>query len=301
MPTGGGSACLGNPFQPCGGAFRVLAYQFNCTTYNPPANQPWLDPSQPTAARVSNLVDLLASSPSYPTSLIAQLVQNGADIYAPNVQLPRYLVSQECLAGYDSGQIYIAPPIVSLNSSSAFPQPAALGCTFDPALVREIASAISDEARAGWRHFDRPSLTCMSPVLNVVRHPGWGRAYESYGEEPSVIGALGSAYIRGLQEGTPGQGGGTSVLKIFAVPKHLGAYSVECYNASGGANDYPSCPVYRSFFNAVLGNDEMREFYLPGWEQVFALPKTSGSPAAPAPSGVMCSYNAVNGVPMVSF
>lgn len=54
-------------------------------------------------------------------------------------------------------------------------------------------------------------------------------------------------------------------LKIMAVPKHLGAYSVECFNPTGGPNDYPHCPVYRSNFNSVLDEMDLRETYFPGW------------------------------------
>lgn len=56
-------------------------------------------------------------------------------------------------------------------------------------------------------------------------------------------------------------------LKMMAVPKHLGAYSVECFNPNGGANDYPNCPVYRSNFNAVVDEIDLREGYFPGWRQ----------------------------------
>ena len=41
--------------------------------------------------------------------------QNGADVYAPGVQLPHSIVSQECLAGFDGGGIYLAPPIPTLK------------------------------------------------------------------------------------------------------------------------------------------------------------------------------------------
>jgi hypothetical protein len=65
--------------------------------------------------------------------------------------MPRYIVSQECLAGFDGGSIFIAPPVAT-TASSAFPQPVNMGSTWDAALVREIASAISDEARAAFNH-----------------------------------------------------------------------------------------------------------------------------------------------------
>lgn len=291
-----GSACAGNTFQTCGGAWRVLAYNVTCTPYNA-ANASWLDTGMPISSRIDDLMLRLSSAPSAPSmpgaatptlppSLLAQLVQNGADIYSPAVQLPRYIVSQECLAGYNGGQIYIAPPMPQLPSSSAFPQPANMGHTMDPSLVAQVASAIGDEARAAWVHYDRPSLTCISPNLNVARAPQWGRSVESYGEDPTLIGVLGQAYVRGMQVGGLSASMNSSQWKVFAMPKHIGAYSVE---GCMGDQSYPDCTVYRSFFNAIVDDIDMREGYLPGWESAIVR---GGA------VGVMCSYNALNGVPM---
>jgi beta-glucosidase len=105
---------------------------------------PWQNASLPAAARVEDLVARLS-----PTGLVGQMLQNGIDYYSEEVQLPRYLVSQECLAGFDGGDIYIAPPVPNV-ASSGFPQPVNLGATWDAPLVREIASAIADEARAAF-------------------------------------------------------------------------------------------------------------------------------------------------------
>jgi len=243
---------------------------------------PWQNASLPVTVRVEDLVSRLDA-----TGLVGQLLQNGIDVYLPGLQLPAYIVSQECLAGFDGGDIYIAPP-VPITASSGFPQPVNMGNTWDVELVREIASAISDEARAAFVHAGRPSLTCMSPNLNVNRDPRWGRNIESFSEEPSLIASLGSAYITGLQEGLPSEGGSpTKFFKVFAVPKHLGAYSVECYSRAGPV-EYPNCPVYRNTYDAVVDEIDLRETYLPGWE---AAVKESHA------QGVMCSYNSVNGVP----
>lgn len=289
------TACVGNTFQMCGGPWRVGVYNYTCTPYDD-SGAAWRNTSLTPEARVDDLVYRLSDASTPISALFAQLVQNGADIYAPLVQLPRYIVSQECLAGYDGGDIYIAPPVPNLNYSSAFPQPVNLGNTFDATLVRAIASQISDEARAAWYHYGRPALTCMSPNLNMARSPQWGRNCESYGEDPTLIGTLGSAYVRGIQEGNEGDAAryynGTSIWKIQAVPKHLGAYSVECFNPDGGNNEYPNCPIYRSFFNSVIDNDaDLREGYLPGWERA-VIQGGAGS--------VMASYNAINGVPMAA-
>ena len=153
--------CAGNSLTQCGGTWKALAYGFACAPYVPAA-LPWLNASLPFAARVADLVGRLS-----PVGLVGQLLQNGIDVYSGGLQLPRYLVSQECLAGFDGGDIYIAPPVLHLPSSG-FPQPVNLGNTWDVELVREVASAISDEARAAF-NVGRPSLTCMSPNLNLNR------------------------------------------------------------------------------------------------------------------------------------
>ena len=158
-PGGLAVPCVGNPFQMCGGAWRLFAFNFTCQAYSH-GGQKWQNHTLSPDARVADLVARLS-----PPQLIAQLYMNGADIYGPNLQLPRYIPTQECLAGMDGGSIFLAPKI-NATPSSAFPQPVNMGNTFDVELVREIAAAISDEARAAFNHVGRPSLTCMSPNLN---------------------------------------------------------------------------------------------------------------------------------------
>jgi len=260
--------CRGNPLVSCGGQWRLSAFDFSCAPYAPGA---WVDASLPAAARVDDLLARLDV-----VGLTAQLTQNGADIYAPGVQLPRYIVSQECLAGFDGGDIYIAPPQPTL-ASSGFPQPCNLGNTFDAELVREVASAISDEARAAFTHAGRPSLTCMSPNLNVNRDARWGRNIESFGEDPALIATLGAAYVTGIQLGTPADApaAASGYLKVMAVPKHLGAYSVDSYSPDGPCS-YPNCPVYRASFNAVVDEVDLRETYYPGWAAAVSEANASG-------------------------
>lgn len=264
--------CAGNGLTACGGPWRVFAYDFSCQPYAPSA-MPWQDWRLPHAVRVADLVGRLS-----PVGLVGQLLQNGIDYYGAGVQLPRYIVSQECLAGFDGGDIYIAPPVLHV-ASSGFPQPVNMGNTWDAELVREISSAISDEARAAF-NLGRPSLTCMSPNLNVNRDPRWGRNIESFSEDPALLATLGTAYIMGLQAGLPANASAAAsgYLKVFAIPKHLGAYSVECYNRSE-ETEYPLCETYRNTFNAVVDEIDLRETYFPGWE---AAVKEAGA------QGVMC-------------
>jgi hypothetical protein len=72
--------CRGNPLVSCGGQWRLSAFDFSCAPYAPGA---WADASLPAAARVDDLLARLDV-----VGLTAQLTQNGADIYAPGVQLP---------------------------------------------------------------------------------------------------------------------------------------------------------------------------------------------------------------------
>lgn len=75
----------------------------------------------------------------------------------------------------------------------------------------------------------------------------------------------------------------------MAVPKHLGAYSLECYNSSGGDNPYPDgCTPYRNTFNAVVDEIDLRETYFPGWAAAVSEANAQG---------VMCSYNEIKQVP----
>ena len=335
--------CVGNAFQMCGGAWRLLAYNFTCRSYAV-RGHPWQDHSLAAKTRVADLVKRLS-----PPQLIAQLYMNGADVYAFDVQLPRYIPTQECLAGMDGGSIFLAPE-VKIMATSAFPQPVNMGNSFDAPLVREIAAAISDEARAAF-NTGRPSLTCMSPNLNVARwapefggrkwvpkvrnwpseygvfgsrgkgrhlytpfleiesassffsgggkpilppnsgaqvarDPRWGRNVESFGEDPAMIAALGVSYIHGIQRGredaADAKSASSGYLKIMSVPKHLGAYSLECFNpGSSVAADYPNCPVYRSNFDAVVDEIDLRETYFPGWQAAV-------DPSAANAQGVMC-------------
>ena len=70
---------------------------------------------------------------------------------------------------------------------------------------------ISTEARAKYNEAPAPTastdryhgLTFWSPNINIFRDPRWGRGQETYGEDPYLTGALGVAFIRGLQGDDP--------------------------------------------------------------------------------------------------
>ncbi len=85
------------------------------------------------------------------------------------------------------------PRGIMLGRSTAFPAPMARGATFDPDLEERIGDAMGVEARS--QGADLIGAVCV----NLLRHPGWGRAQETYGEDPHHVGTMGAALVRGIQ------------------------------------------------------------------------------------------------------
>lgn len=91
--------------------------------------------------------------------------------------------------------------------------------------------AVSTEARAMY-NLGHAGLTFWSPNINVVRDPRWGRALETPGEDPYVVGTYASSYVRGLQD-VDGTENTTDLnsrpLKVAACCKHYAAYDVDAW------------------------------------------------------------------------
>ena len=140
------------------------------------------------------------------------------------------------------------------EAATVFPVGVALAATWNPDLTREVAAAIAREALA------LDNRVVLAPTINIVRTPLWGRNFETYSEDPFLAGALGCAFVEGLQ----GEGVGAS-LKHYAVNNQ---------------------ELDRMTVNAVVDERTLREIYLAAFETVV---KTSN------PWTVMASYNRVNG------
>lgn len=133
------------------------------------------------------------------------------------------LVHEECLAG-----------VLSRNAT-LFPQPIALASTWMPELAREMAAFIREQMLAlGARQG-------LAPVLDVVRDPRWGRTEETFGEDPYLVAAMGTAYVQGLQGDDPSRG-------VIATVKHFVGYGA----SEGGLNCAP----------AHIPERELRDVYL---------------------------------------
>lgn len=110
--------------------------------------------------------------------------------------------------------------------ATVFPQSITIAAAWDSDLLKEVADAISDEARAKHHEYIRrgqrgiyQGLTFWSPNINIFRDPRWGRGHETYGEDPYLTGQLGIAYVKGLQGNDP------DYLKLVATAKHFAVHS----------------------------------------------------------------------------
>ena len=154
----------------------------------------------------------------------AALVRAQRQIVAANrFGLPA-LVHEECLAGFTTW------------GATAYPVPLSWGATFDPALVREMATRIGAGMRSVGVHQG------LAPVLDVVRDARWGRVEETIGEDPYLVGAIATAYVQGLES-----------TGIVATLKHFAGYSA----SRAGRNLAPVSMGPREFADVILPPFEM--------------------------------------------
>ena len=147
------------------------------------------------------------------------------------------------------------------RDATVFPQGIGLASTWDPSLIGEVADVIRRQMLAvGARH-------ALAPVLDIARDPRWGRVEETYGEDPFLAGAIGTAYVRGLQTDDLRNG-------VVATAKHFLGYGL----SEGGMNHAP----------VQLGPRELREVYA---EPFAAAIRDAGL------ASVMNSYSSVDGLP----
>ena len=101
------------------------------------------------------------------------------------------------------------PRGVVVDRATAFPVSMARGASFDVALEERIGDVIGTELRA-------VGASLFGGVcVNLLRHPAWGRAQETYGEDPHHVGEMGAALTRGIQR------------HAMATVKHFAANSIE--------------------------------------------------------------------------
>ncbi|HZJ27802.1 MAG TPA: glycoside hydrolase family 3 N-terminal domain-containing protein [Acidimicrobiia bacterium] len=119
--------------------------------------------------------------------------------------------------------------------ATAFPVSMARGATFDPDLEERIGEAIGAESRARGATFS--GAVCM----NLLHHLAWGRAQETYGEDPHHIGEMAAAFARGLQR------------HVLACMKHFACNSMENarFAVDVTCDERPLHEVYLAHFRRV--------------------------------------------------
>jgi beta-glucosidase len=193
---------------------------------------------------------------------IAQLQDRAPAI--PRLGIPAYNWWNEGLHG-----------IARNGYATVFPQAIGLAATADPELMQAVGEVISTEARAKFNphaNADSPryaGLTLWSPNINIFRDPRWGRGQETYGEDPYLTATLASGFLRGIQ-GDPQN----FYRRADGTPKHFAVHS--------------GPESIRDGFNSVVSMHDLNDTYLPAFRHVI----DEGHAAA-----VMCSYNAINGLP----
>ena len=221
-----------------------------------PAGALYLDTTQPVDKRVADLISRLTLEEK------AQLLNHrGTTVARFNIRADQW---NQCLNGVKWTQ-----------PTTLFPTCIGMAATWDTATVQDVASSLSDEARAiynGW-HLDpnapgeHKGLIYRAPVINIERNPYWGRNHEAWGEDPFLTGRMGVAYVHGLQGDDP------HYMKIAATLKHYAVNNVE---------------TNRQKLNAVVPEAMLRDYWLPHFRDCVV----EGGAAS-----LMASYNAINGTP----
>jgi beta-glucosidase len=217
----------------------------------------YLDPSQPMSARVDDLVSRMTLEEK-----TSQLVNQSRAI--PRLMVPRYDWRSEALHG-----------IAGAGIATVFPEPVGLAATFDAPLIQQMAGAIGAEGRAKHNKAVREGrrdilegLDFWAPNINIARDPRWGRAQETYGEDPFLTARMTVAFVRGMQGDDP------KYWQVIATPKHYAVHS----------GPEPT----RHVRDVQVSKHDLQDTYLPAFRAA-VVEAHAGS--------VMCAYNRVNGEP----
>jgi beta-glucosidase len=216
---------------------------------------PYLNTELSLEERVADLVGRMTLEEK-----ISQMVNQAAAI--ERLGVPEYNWWSEGLHG-----------VARAGLATVFPQAIGLGATWDRDLMLRLSTAIADEARAKHHDFAKKGkrfiyqgLTLWSPNINIFRDPRWGRGQETYGEDPYLTGSLAVDFIRGLQGNDP------VYYKTIATVKHFAVHS--------------GPEIDRHTFDAVIGDKDLKETYLPQFEMGIRQGKAYS---------LMCAYNRYNG------
>ncbi|WP_052457146.1 glycoside hydrolase family 3 C-terminal domain-containing protein [Streptomyces sp. AcH 505] len=208
---------------------------------------PWAGSNAPVATRVSQVLAEMTQAQK-----ISLLHGNGnASPYIGNLSgIPSLCIPD---VGFQDGPSGVGD---GMGGVTQLPSAVASAATWDTGLEQQYGAVAGNEF-AG-----KGAGVALGPTLNIVRDPRWGRAFETFSEDPYLTSAMATSNVQGLQS----QG-------VMAQPKHVAVYNQET-NRNGPAD------------NAIVSTRTLQEIYLPGFQSVVS----KGAAAS-----VMCGYATVNG------
>eukprot|EP01062_Namystynia_karyoxenos_P059134 TRINITY_DN50566_c0_g1_i1.p1 TRINITY_DN50566_c0_g1~~TRINITY_DN50566_c0_g1_i1.p1 ORF type:complete len:776 (+),score=201.17 TRINITY_DN50566_c0_g1_i1:89-2329(+) len=225
------------------------------------------------------LADLVARIPSADLVGLLHTSEFGGARGVPSLHIPPYQWWNEALHGV--AKTCFRSSTGGSKCPTSFPAGITTSASFNRSLFRAIGDVIGTEGRAynnldkgmSWEPVEAGTgLTFWTPNVNVFRDPRWGRGQETPGEDPLLNSDYAAEFVSGFQSGED-----SSRLKASACCKHYAAYSLEKW---GGKT--------RHNFDAEVPKQDMQDTYLPAFQSCVQRGRASG---------VMCSYNSVNGVP----
>lgn len=166
------------------------------------------------------------------------------------------LIGDDCIHGYSFWP-----------GATIFPSQLGMAASWDPAAVQAVGRATAEEVSATGVHWT------FSPVLCIARDTRWGRVDETFGEDPTLIGDMASAIIKGYQGGAKA-GEPLAHDAILACAKHFAGYS----ETQGG----------RDASEADLSHRKLESWFLPPFERV----------AKEGCGTFMLGYESIDGIPV---
>ena len=215
---------------------------------DPSQSCPWLDSSASAAVKAKDVVSLMTTAEKL--SLVHGMTgwTYGTTGYTGILPaIPRLCLPQVTMKD--------GPNTLRLTGTTNLPTGEALASSWDPSLADAYGQVLGQEARTTGVD------VLLGPTVNLVRDSRWGRADETYGEDPLLTGEIGTGAVEGIQS----QG-------VIAELKHYAAYNEETNRSSPSGN-------------VVADDRTMHELYTRQFAYIVQHAK---------PGAIMCSYNRVS-------
>ena len=210
-----------------------------------PPEKPWMDASQTPACRALEVIPLMTH-------------QEKLDF---RISVPRLGLNAQ--AGSDgpyglSARTRGSQPNPLAEGTTSFPDELAVASTFNRDLAKRLGQSIGEE-------FNGKGLsTILGPTVNLARTWHWGRAPESFGEDPYLMTQLSTPEIAAIQ-----------AHHVVVVLKHYAVYDQE---------------TDRQVLNENLSEKGLHEIYLPAFESAVKNAHVGG---------IFCAFASLNGGPAV--